>query len=207
MYKNIIFDIDGTLVDTESTGVMSLMRTVKELMDREMSYDEAYAYFGIPSVNVPKMLQYRDPEEFADLWERYFVELRYLMKIFPGIAEMMPVLKAAGCRIGCVTSRTRQEFENDPVVRPLRAFFEVEICAEDTLRHKPEPEPALEFLKRSGAEASSTLYVGDTIFDCNCATGAGIEFMLADWRDRNPEGFPAHLRARNAQEMTALILA
>ena len=206
MYKIVIFDIDGTLIDTEGTGVHSLIRTVKELMHREMSYDEAYTYFGIPSVNVPKLLEYPEPEEFADLWERYFVELRHLMKIFPGISEMMPVLSEAGCKIGCVTSRTRQEFENDPVVQPLRAYFEVEICAEDSLRHKPDPEPALEYLKRSGAEASSTIYVGDTIFDCRCAKGAGTEFMLADWADRNPSGLPSHLRARNAEEKLKGIL-
>ena len=46
-YDNIIFDIDGTLIDTEKTGVLSLIQTVRELLGREMPYDEAYSYFGI----------------------------------------------------------------------------------------------------------------------------------------------------------------
>ena len=51
-YDNIIFDIDGTLIDTEKTGALSLIQTVRELLGREMPYDEAYSYFGIPSGKV-----------------------------------------------------------------------------------------------------------------------------------------------------------
>ena len=47
-YTDIVFDIDGTLLDTERTGVLSLIQTVKELTGKEMSYEEAYGYFGTP---------------------------------------------------------------------------------------------------------------------------------------------------------------
>ena len=56
MKKSFIFDIDGTLIDTERTGVESLILTVKELMDMDMPYEEAYGYFGFPSGRVPYML-------------------------------------------------------------------------------------------------------------------------------------------------------
>ncbi|MGN0188552.1 MAG: HAD family hydrolase [Candidatus Cryptobacteroides sp.] len=205
-YKNIIFDIDGTLIDTERTGVLSLVQTVRELLGREIPYDEAYSYFGIPSGKVAPLLGYAPAEHFAEVWEEHFVELMHLMKAFPGVEEMMRRLSEAGCRMGCVTSRNRYEFEKDMELKPLLKYFEVEICAEDTLLHKPDPEPALEFLRRTGATADNTIFVGDTLHDCQCAHGAGIPFLLADWRSRGLQGIAAEHRAQNAEEMLRILL-
>ena len=49
MYRLAVFDIDGTLIDTERTGVESLMKTIRELTGKEVPYGEAYKAFGIPS--------------------------------------------------------------------------------------------------------------------------------------------------------------
>lgn len=206
-FKNIIFDIDGTLVDTERTGVYSLIQTVKELMGRDMSYEEAYSNFGIPSGKVGALLGYPDTAHFGDVWEKHFVELEYLIKAFPGVEEMLCKLSESGLRIGCVTSRNRFEFEKDEELKPLAEYFEVEICAEDTAKHKPDPEPALEFLRRTGASAEDTIFVGDTMHDFQCAHGAGIAFLLADWHSRGMQSIPADYIARNAEEMLEILLS
>ena len=206
MVPYIIFDIDGTLIDTERTGVLSLIQTVKELMGKEMPYDEAYKYFGIPSGKVAPMMGYPDAKLFERRWEEHFIGLLLLMKAFPGVVEMMERLAQAGCRMGCVTSRNRYEFEKDVELKPLLKYFDIEICAEDTELHKPHPEPALEFLRRAGASARDAIFVGDTMHDYQCAHGAGIPFLLADWRSRGQQGIPAEFRAENASRMLEILL-
>ena len=205
-FKNIIFDIDGTLIDTERTGVESLMVTAKEILNLEMTYADAYRSFGIPSEKVGPMLGAEDPAQFRKVWEQHFIELSHYIMAFPGVEQMIQTLHREGFRMGCVTSRSRFEFDHDIHLKPLLKYFDVEICAEDTLKHKPDPEPALEFLQRLGATAEDTVFIGDTLHDYHCANGAGLKFILADWRNRGLQGIPADFRACNASQMLDILL-
>ncbi|MCQ2178466.1 MAG: HAD family hydrolase [Bacteroidales bacterium] len=211
MYRNFIFDIDGTLIDTEKTGVLSLIGTVRELMGFEMPYEEAYSYFGIPSSRVGHILKYRDPDEFGEIWEQNFIRLSYLIKPFDGVAEVLAAVKEAGCRIGCVTSRNRFEFNKDIHLRKLLHYFDATVCVEDSVRHKPDPEPAFVFMKRisslTGNEVlpSDCVFIGDTLHDCQCAHGAGCDFALADWFGRGLQGIPAEYHFRKTEEILTLL--
>ena len=104
-YTHLLFDIDGTLVDTEKTGVESLRKTVKTLMNNEMTYDEGYRFFGIPSHLVPSNLGYSHAEEFIKNWQSNFMELSYYITLFPGVSDLLHELKKQGFKMGVVTSR------------------------------------------------------------------------------------------------------
>lgn len=211
MYRHFIFDIDGTLIDTERTGVLSLIRTVKELIGQEMPYEEAYKFFGIPSGKVAPMLEFADHQLFAQRWEENFVELQYLMKPFDGVERMLTHLKESGMYLGCVTSRNRYEFGKDPYLQKIAHLFDVAICAEDTTKHKPDPEPVLEYMRKmenlTGEKVlpEECLYLGDTIYDFKCGSGAGCDFALADWHSRGMQGIPAKFRFSTADELLGLV--
>lgn len=183
-YKHFIFDIDGTLLDTEKTGVLSLQQTVKELTGKDMPYEELYYYFGLPSAEASKALGAADAGIFARTWETHFQELMNLVTVFPGVEDALKAIKAAGCHLGIVTSRNRFELGYDPTLRKWSSLFDLMVSSEDTPRHKPAPDPVLFYMEKMGALKEESIYIGDTAHDWQCAVGAGIDFALADWCGR-----------------------
>ena len=204
-YTDFVFDIDGTLLDTERTGVLSLMQTIRELTGREVSYDEAYNFFGIPSAKASATLGYSNKDRFAEVWEVHFQELMYLVTPFPGVEETLDALKERGVRTGVVTSRSQFELEYDPHLAQLLPRFDAVVCAADSVRHKPFPDPMLAYFAKTGAKAATTLYIGDTMHDYQCGHAAGCDFALADWKNRGMQGIPANYYFCDAEGLRSLI--
>lgn len=210
-YDHFVFDIDGTLIDTESTGVLSLIRTIRDLMDVDMPYEEALRFFGIPSSAVAPILGYRDERGFAEHWEMRFVEMSGLIKPFEGVEGALAAIKKAGRHIGCVTSRNSYEFAKDIHLAKLVPYFDHIVCSEDSESHKPSPGPMLAYMRKAGEAAGiavlpeDCLYLGDTVYDYRCGHDAGCDFALADWRRRGMQDIPAQYHFTDAAGILKLL--
>ena len=211
MYKLAVFDIDGTLIDTERTGVESLVMTIKELLGKDVPYEEAYKAFGIPSGKVAGLFGYADAKRFGDRWEENFVALSHHITPFPGVLEALRRIKATGIATGVVTSRNRFEFEKDIYLKEMVPLLGHIVCSEDTVHHKPHPEPLLHCIGLA-AEAcgeaigpNEVLFLGDTMHDYACARDAGCDFALADWKQRGWQDIPARYKFTDAASMAALL--
>jgi len=212
MYKLIVFDIDGTLIDTERTGVESLVVTVREMTGREISYEDAYKAFGIPSIKVADLYGYADAVGFGERWEENFIALSHYIAPFPGVMPVLQKIRAAGWETGVVTSRSHMEFEYDAYLREMVPYLGHIVCAEDTPHHKPHPEPLLHCIGMASAQRGETilpaevLFLGDTEHDWACARDAGCDFALADWKGRGWQGIPARYKFCNAKEMEEILI-
>lgn len=210
-YSHVIFDIDGTLLDTERTLVYSLQKTLKDLMGLEKSYEELYPYFGIPSAVVAEMFAYEDLQKFGHEWEKNFLGFANLMVAFDGVPQLLADVKAAGIVTGIVTSRSHHEIEHDQILHSFIDKFDFIICAGDTQRPKPYPDPMFKFIELASNKAErqvtkeECLYLGDTKHDWESAHGADIDFCLADWRGRGLQGIDAQHRFTCADELRQIL--
>ena len=206
-YTHIAFDIDGTLIDTQDTFTYSFARTILELKGETVSPDDLVRCFGLPSMVGIEMVGFDDHEAALELWEKYYREMAATKsKPYPGVHEAIEKIVSAGVKIGVITSRSRDEFDYDCNLNPWRPWLQTVICADDTVRHKPDGEPAEAFAAAAGVPVEQCLYVGDTPMDAQCAANAGMDFALACWNGVSGD-IPARYRFSSAEELLQIILS
>ena len=204
-YAHIVFDIDGTLLDTEDTMLRSLSRAVEELQGRKMEVEELRFAFGITSEDAVKQLGITNLQTAVKLWDTYIPDYWHLVHVFDGILECLEGLKNQGARTGIITSKTREEYEREFVPFGLSGYFDTVICADDSPRHKPYADPMEAYLKKSKADRANVVYIGDSRYDMACAEAAGTACALALWGCHHPEEIRADYYLDSPAKITALL--
>lgn len=202
-YSHIVFDLDGTLIDTERAILPSLRDTLEELTGRH--YKELALTFalGITGADALKRLGVADVPAALTLWIEKMHKYEDAVSLFVGVAEALAKLREQRLALGIVTSKTREEFAHDFNRFGIGGYFQTVVCAEDTAEHKPTPAPLLKYMELSGAHRERVLYVGDSIYDSQCAHAAGVDFALALWGTHNP-AIPAQHRIQMPGHLLSL---
>ena len=182
-YKHILFDIDGTLVDNESAVISTWQQTINELFGKHYEKSELNFVLGIPGVPTMQKLGASDPDEAFKVWSINFQKHRNEICLFDGIADVMKELKKQGYHLGLITSRTRDELNNDDALCLIYDLFDCAICVTDTKSPKPSAEPLLAYIEQCGANRNECLYIGDAAYDSLCAQNANVDFCLATWSE------------------------
>jgi len=187
-YRHVVFDVDGTLVDTECANLVSLQRLMLELTGRRYDLDDLRFSLGIPGVDALRRLGADHSDAVYRRWEQLEAMESGSSRPFPGMVDTIRELRRRGVHAGVVSSRARGEYAQQISPFGMDALFDQIILVEDTRRHKPDPDPLLEYLRRTGAARGEALYVGDSEYDLRCATAAGVDFALASWGAQHPYG-------------------
>jgi pyrophosphatase PpaX len=169
----------------------------------------------LAGVGRPLMQQMRDlsaehAQELYDVYREYNHRRHdELIRGYEGVAEVLDELRAAGRRLGIVTSKSHDTTQMAFRAVGLREHFEVVVTASDTTEHKPSPAPLLLCLERFGAGAAGSLYVGDSPFDIEAGRAAGMATAAVSWgvfgRDELLAARPDHWLER-PDELLALCL-
>ena len=184
MINTVLFDFDGTLVNTNDVIIASWQHTYKHYRGREESIEKITACFGEPLlITMAREFPGVAPEESAEVYRQFQQQNAHLLvKIFPGIVDLLKALKEAGYRMGIVTSRTRESALRYMDMFGITEYFEAMVTCDDTTVHKPNPEPILLGLEKMGITKDEAIMIGDSPFDIKCANNAGVKSVMVDWR-------------------------
>lgn len=180
-YKHIVFDVDGTLVDTETACLLSFRDLLKEQKGEEHKPEELTYCLGRSGKDSLAQAGFEDWRSAYERWVEILLNYSDTIKIFDGLLEVIQELSMKGYQLGIVTSRTREVSVMDLKTQGVDTYFKTIVSCDDTEKHKPNPDPLLKYMEYTGADSSEVLYLGDTVHDMNCAGGAGVDFALAGW--------------------------
>jgi pyrophosphatase PpaX len=170
-------------VDSGAIILASFRHATSTVLRREIPDHELLASVGGPGLREQmEALDADRADELIEVYSAHNAGLHDGLEPCTGVLDALESLHDEWRRLGVVTAKRRATLELAFEVLPeLRRFFEVTVAAEDTERHKPNPDPLLLALDRLGARASSAVYVGDSPFDVQAAKAAGVGSIAVTW--------------------------
>jgi N-acetyl-D-muramate 6-phosphate phosphatase len=202
--RTVLFDLDGTLLDTAPDMVAALNALRKENHLAPLPYDLVR---GAVSHGAAKIVKTGFPEaegeRFETLRTRYLEIYRGALargtRLFPGMEQVLDELRLRRLSIGIVTNKPA--WLTDPLLNELnlRARFACVVSGDTVAERKPHPMPLLHAAQLAGVTAQECVYVGDALRDVQAARAATMPALIADYGYLLPEedsstwGGDAHL--------------
>ena len=180
-YKAIIYDIDGTLLNTVDQNMYPLIRIIKEELNEDWTYEQVVPFTAQPGMKTIADLGIADVEGVYARWVRYVNEYGPGAAAYDGIDELLAFAREQGLKQGIASSKRRKQYGIDMGRHGYDRLMDAAVLCEDTELHKPDPAPLLECLRRLGVEAGDALYMGDARSDMVAARAAGMDFAYASW--------------------------
>ena len=192
MYEVILFDLDGTLLDTLDDLHASVNAALAAFSYPKRTREEVRAFVGN---GIAKLIERAIGSRTSDFNEvlqafktHYFANCMVKTKPYEGITELLQTLKGKGVKAAVVSNKA------DAAVQTLsKAYFGDLLCmsvGEDEargIRKKPAPDTLLQVLKSLGIERSKAIYVGDSEVDIQTAQNAGVKCISVTWGFKDKE--------------------
>ena len=178
----VLFDLDGTVIDSGAIILASMRHATKEVLGTEVPDEDLMAAVGGPGLEAQMQALAPDKvDELVDVYRAHNEPLHDELACCAGMDDVLVRLKDEGRRLGIVTAKRRQTVELAFARIPIAHLFETVVGGDETARHKPDPEPLLLALDRLGARAEEAAYVGDAPFDVKAAKAAGLFAIGVTW--------------------------
>jgi pyrophosphatase PpaX len=209
-YPYLLFDLDGTLIDTNELILRSFEHAFEIHKPNTYTREDILQHMGRPLREQMELFVPGKADELVETYRAFNIEQHDSLVVpFPSVQDVIRELHEAGCKMAIVTSKMRYTTQKGLDLCQLTPYFEVVVTADDTQKHKPDPEPLRKAMAALGAEPSRTLMVGDSPFDIQAGKAAGVATAGVKWSLRGEEGLmpyePDYLVA-DMRELASVIL-
>ncbi|MBW3560670.1 MAG: HAD family hydrolase [Proteobacteria bacterium] len=177
--KAVIFDVDGTLIDSNDQHALAWLKTFRRF-GREARFEDIRAQIGKGGDQLmPVFLSPQDIEAEGEAMSQFRVELfkrEFLpgLQPFPGVRELFQRIRADGREIVLASSASGQELARYKEIADVADLLDGATSSDDAEHSKPEPDIFLAALQRVGVQPDEALVIGDTPYDAQAADKAGV---------------------------------
>ena len=188
-YKTLLFDLDGTILDTNELILNSFLYTLEKFYPGKFNRELLIPHMGRPLYD--QMVYFGDEinaQEMVDIYREHNIRTHdEMVKEFPYVKEVLNELANSGATLGVVTTKMLITVEMGLKLFDLDRLMSTVITYEDTELHKPAPDPILLAMERLNAKPETTLMVGDSQYDIEAAKNAGITSIGVAWSVKGPD--------------------
>jgi phosphoglycolate phosphatase len=202
-YSLIVFDWDGTLIDSAGTIAECIQESARDMGLPVPGKDQASHVIGLGLYDslrmaVPELSPDRYPQ-FVAHYRKHFLAREDRMLMFPGVRDLLERL-SRNRRLAIATGKSRRGLDRALAAGGLGEFFVMSRCADET-HPKPHPAMLLEIMEALAVPAERTLMIGDTSHDLNMASAAGVDCVAVAYGAHPEHG----LRACNPKTCVASV--
>lgn len=187
-WSGVLFDLDGTLVDTIALIVASFDHALTSVVGAGRPEPQVRAWIGR---RLGEVFASEYPEQAQELeatyveWNRAQAPL--LIRRYDGVEDLLRGLLDVHQRMGVVTSKRRGAAIQALQIAGLDGLIDIVAASEDTTAHKPEPAPLQHGAARLSVPIEQCVYVGDAVVDIEAARAAGMASIAVTWGAGDPE--------------------
>lgn len=175
--RTVLFDLDGTLIDSIELILSSYRHTMSA-----HGFPEVPDAVWLEGVGTPLRAQLGPWASEALSLETLVATYRdynlsnhdQMVRPFPNLCDIVRAIRQRGYRTGVVTSKTREGTRRGLRLVGLEEAIEIMVCADDVTNAKPHPEPVEKAVAALGADPTTTIYIGDSIHDLHSGRAAGV---------------------------------
>lgn len=204
--KTILFDLDGTLIDTNALIIASFTHTLKKHSDKIFTEADILSFIGPPLAD---SLTSVDPDNALEMIETYRTHNianhdRYVTA-YPTVLETIKTLHAEGYQLGIVTTKMRDTALLGLDLTGLKPYFEIVIGLDDVTNAKPHPEPIIKALTALDGHPQTAIMVGDNFHDIEAGQNAGTRTAGVAWSIKGKEFLASYQPDYMLEEMSDLL--
>lgn len=183
--KAVLFDLDGTLLDTHALLAVSYDHAVREVLHKEWPEEKLLSMVGRPLLETMVVFADGDEEVGAEMTRVYRAYNESIhdeyVRAYDGIPEALAELADRGIAMGLVTSKFHKLAWRGLEVCGISKYLTAMVAPDTFPVSKPDPAPVLHGCELLGLDPSEVVYVGDSPFDVHAGIGAGCRTIACTW--------------------------
>ena len=180
-FKNFIFDIDGTILDSRFATIEAFERMTMKKIGRPLTTEEKAITLHLPVIDVLAALKIEaNAENMGELFA-HFDELAQGIGLFDGMEEVLTQVKARANFMAFATNRDRTGSHIVLDQNGMDKFFDTFVCKDDVKNPKPSGDMLVLLMKENNLDPHETIYIGNALSDHLAAIDAGIAYGASEW--------------------------
>lgn len=203
--KTVLFDLDGTIVDSNELITASFEYTFNE-------YGIKFTDEEILQCNGPPLLEtfYKanpgHEEEMMKVYREFNIgKHEQYIRLFPHVVETIERLLEKDIKIGIVTSKLSDAVKLGMSLTGIDRYFDVVVALDHVTHSKPHPESVLKAMNSLGSKASSTLMIGDNYHDIIAGQRAGVQTAGVNWSQKGAEFLKSYKPTYMLKDMSEIL--